>query len=91
MRRGIVTFPYTFPNEAPVKFTLQPTQHVSELVPSLPVDVKVDNETVTISYHNGPNLKVRLLAPPRDSSKPSQMELVESNANFLWHVLDGYR
>lgn len=84
VRRGILTFPYTFPDEAPVQFILQPTQRVSEPVQSLPVDVKVDDETVTISYHDGLNLKVYLLAPPRTSSRTSRVELVESNANFLW-------
>jgi len=92
VRRGIVTFPHTFPNEGAVQFTLQPTQLASESVPSLPVDIKfalksaqiVDDETVTISYHDGLNLKVRLLAPPRTSSATPQVEVVESNSNFLW-------
>jgi len=84
VRRGIVTFPYTFQNDTPVQFTFQPTQSVSETLPSLLVDVEVDDETITIIYKDNVTLKIRLLAPPRTSSEALRTEVVESNANFLW-------
>ena len=79
-----MTFPYTFPDDAPVQFVIQPTQRVSETAPSLPVDVRVDGEAVTIVYEDGTRLQARLLAPPRTSSEAPQTEVVESHANLLW-------
>lgn len=84
VRRGMVTFPYTFPDNTPVQFILQPEQRSSEAVPSLPMDIKIDGEMVTIEYHDGTDFRMRMLAPPRSSSEAPRTEVVESNINFLW-------
>jgi hypothetical protein len=83
-RRALVTFAYDFgPSKRPVKFTFHPVKAV-EMRPAFRVRVRVEGETVSIRYRNGPLLKARLLAPPRTSTEAPQTETVESNACFLW-------
>ena len=79
-----MTFPYTFASNAPVQFTLKPTHRARDIAISFPVDVKVDGETVALTYQDGTILKARLLAPVRTSSETPRTETVESNAYFLW-------
>lgn len=84
VRRAIVTFPYTFVSNAPVQFTLRPTHRARDIATPFPVDVRLDGETVMLTYQDGTILRARLLAPVRTSSETPRTETVESNAYFLW-------
>lgn len=57
-RRALVTFPYKFLSNQPVLFTLRPISALS-IAPGLPVDIRLDDETITLRYSQGPVLTAR--------------------------------
>jgi hypothetical protein len=44
----------------------------------------MDGQNISIRYHGGPALSVRLTAPARASSDRPVTEIVESNVSYLW-------
>jgi hypothetical protein len=91
VRRGMVTFPYTFKTMQPVSFEMNPAQLPKSNAPKLPVKVGIDGDTVRISYKDGPALTARIIAPARASKEPARVETVESSAYYLWqryHLAD---
>lgn len=99
-RRALVTFPYRFAGEGPVRFTLRAAPAPAEEPPRLPVAVHLDGETLTVACRGGPMLKARLMAPARttpgadsescrkvggrNGGMETRTEVVKSNAQFLW-------
>jgi hypothetical protein len=83
VRRGLLTFPYTFAGEGAVEFRLRP-RPVDDDKPALPVAVSFDGESVIVAYENGPRLSARLIAPARASTACAKAETVERNHHFLW-------
>lgn len=91
VRRGIVTFPYTFLNNAIVRFSLRSEQDNGGAGQSFPVDIDANDEAIEVSYGDNSKLRISLMAPKRTSQEAVIFEVVESNANFLWeryHIPD---
>lgn len=84
VRRGIVTFPFTFKGLAPVEFIISTGKSANKADSKLPVSVKVSSDRVEIDYASGRKMNARFLAPARTSSQPARVETVESNAFYLW-------
>jgi hypothetical protein len=86
VRRGLLTFPYTFAGKGAVEFRLRP-RSVGDDKPALPVAVSFDGESLVIAYENGPTLTAELIAPARTPAAPAVPETVESNQYLLWQRL----
>jgi hypothetical protein len=85
VRRGILTFPYKFPDMKPVRFSIRKVSGEIKPEQKLQVDIVMEEEKVILKYENGPGLEIHLLAPPRLSPVKSAVEeTVESNTFFLW-------
>ena len=84
VRRGLVTFPYTFRSLAPVELTLTAVAQAGERSPDLPVTVEVAGDQVRVAYRDGPTLTARLTAPPRHSAETGTAETVEQTPHYLW-------
>jgi hypothetical protein len=82
-RRAIVTFPYVFKDLTPVKFKLGPAR-VKQPVQKLKLRVYLESEVLHVSYSDGPNIRLRMLAPTRASTKTARHEIIESNAFYRW-------
>ncbi len=85
VRRGILTFPYNFPDMKPIRFSIRQVSERIDSEAKLPADIDVEEEKITVKYENGLNLEIHLLAPPRLSTAKAEVEeKVESNPFFLW-------
>jgi len=82
VRRGLVTFPFTFAGGKPVRFTLTPA--IKAPSGRVPVSVGVAEDVVAVRAPGGMRLTARLLAPARTSADPPQVETVERSPHFLW-------
>ncbi len=92
-RRALVTFPYTFPTRGAVSFRFRPTAAPPTAPSQLPVEVRLEADTVQIAYAKGPTLTARLVAPARTSSEAPRTETVEANPHVLWkriHLPDAH-
>ncbi|MBM3459406.1 MAG: hypothetical protein FJX77_12855, partial [Armatimonadetes bacterium] len=83
-RRALATFPYSFANGGPDRFVLKAAPAVTEKAPRLPVEVRLEGETLVVTHRDGPTLRARLTAPARTTPGEARTEVVESNAHFLW-------
>ena len=86
-RRALVTFPYRFAGLQPVEFTLETTKAQSERPRGLPVALLAKGESLQLAWADGRKLDVELIAPPRTSSEPPSVEIVEANQFFRWQRL----
>jgi len=82
-RRALITFPYTFTDIQPVRFTLHPEVEKAPAA-HLPVSIHLDGEILILSWRGGPTLKACLLAPTRSSEEAPRTETVESGPAYLW-------
>lgn len=91
VRRALVTFPYTFTSIDAVLFSLTPDSDTQIVETPFPMDIQTTPEGVTLAYHDGLALQARFVAPPRVSTDAPRIEIVESNAYFIWqriHICD---
>jgi len=84
VRRVMVTFPYRFTNCSPVSFTFKAGRGKPPKAHSRLAQWRTEGEALRLDCGNGPALLARMIAPPRASAEPPQVELVESNAFFRW-------
>ncbi len=96
VRRGIVTFPYTFETTAPVIFSLA----LREDAPSTALEPVRDGDTyrvkfggtvisiapdkVTVEESGGPSWNAEVIAPAMTDPAEGVFELVESGTHYLW-------
>jgi len=83
-RRAMVSFPYSFQDRSPVAFVFKPGHDRSPKLHPRRVEVRIEGELLQLDCPAGPRLSVRLLAPARTIDSPARVELVESNAFFVW-------
>lgn len=83
-RRAMVTFPFEFRDPAPVQFTFKPGTAKAARAIHQAVKFQIEGESLGLDCTGGPTLRARLLAPARSANAPPRLELVESNACFLW-------
>ena len=86
VRRALVTFPFDFPTRAPVRFHARPAADSPADSPRRwPVEVRCEGSRLTVEYRRGPRVEARWIGPsPEAPEAPPRIELVESNACFLW-------
>jgi hypothetical protein len=84
VRRGLVTFPYDFKSASSVRFTFKARSRAAPAPSWSGPDVRLEGETVIITWPTGPALRAELRAPRRSSAEPPSVEVVESNAFFSW-------
>jgi len=82
-RRAIITFPYVFKSLAPVQFRLGRAV-VKQTKIQFGVQVTLKGEVFNVSYTDGPEIKLRIIAPIRTSTENASREIVESNAFYRW-------
>jgi hypothetical protein len=83
-RRAMVTFVHRFPGTAPVRFAFRAVGAAPAVPAQFPVQVGLDAESLTLTYPGGRMMTARLVAPGRSSAEAPRVELVESNACFVW-------
>jgi hypothetical protein len=84
VRRALVTFPFSFPTAAPVKFALRPVAPKKSRVRALPVTAALRDETIALAWKNGQRVELSLLAPARTSTEAPRLEVVEDNEAYRW-------
>lgn len=86
VRRGLLTFPFTFKDQRPVRFTLSPGPRADQ-APRLPVAVTWERGGVTVAYASGPALRTTMIAPEMQAPGDPKVETVESGRHYLWQRL----
>ena len=84
VRRGLVTFTWSFDDKKPIRFELQPSPVAADPVVKFPAQITVAGDKVIVAYTNGPKVEASLIAPTRTSNTSVDFEQVESNAFFSW-------
>lgn len=82
VRRGMVTFPYSFSSSGPVSFEVAAEGLARP--ETLPVEITVEDGIVRVTDAGGAETTAHLLAPRRESVEPPRMQTVESNEFFVW-------
>jgi hypothetical protein len=86
-RRALVTFPHRFADLKPVEFTLETTKAKRDKPGAFPVTVLANGESIQLVWTDGRKMHLNLIVPPKTSSEPPQLEIVETNQFFRWQRL----
>jgi hypothetical protein len=84
VRRGMLTFPFTFSSREPVEFGLRPADASPPAGPAGAIQVRCDGSAVTASWPDGTTWTATLLAPAMQAGASVQTETVESGPHYLW-------
>ena len=87
IRRGIITFPYEFLDDSPVKFSIHPADGIENTLPSLPMNIEIKDDKIIVLYSDGVKFKAKLPSPYSGLSNDMKTETIESSKNFLWQKI----